>query len=178
MAAAKKSGKVSPGNGRRDSSRPRENPPSDETFGRLEMMALSQALENQALAARRQETRSAEFHHLRPSGGVADDIQVGKRKRGPMTEEEVRRVVACVASGLSLRQTAHVVARHQSTLVRRIQRDEEFAAQIEWAQTIAQAEPLAHIAKAARKSWRAAAWLVEYLDRKRSGRTEKVDEGQ
>jgi len=158
--------KSPPAKNGQSAARPRENPPGAAPPDDLLQIAMAQALQAQAVRSQREVSRDAHVQHLRAGHGPGA-APAGARRHGRMTAEEIHRVVACVSCGLSLRQTACIVGRHAGTLSRRIQRDEDFAAKIEWARAIAQAEPLAQIARAAKTSWRAAAWLVEYLDRKR-----------
>ena len=49
-------------------------------------------------------------------------------------------------------------------------RDEQFAGRMELARQKARTDPLRSVYEASRTSWRAAAWLLDYLDR-RAGRS-------
>ena len=61
---------------------------------------------------------------------------------------------------------ARAVGRSHSTFVKRAKRDEQFAGRVELARQKARTDPLRSVYEASRTSWRAAAWLLEYLDRR------------
>ena len=59
-------------------------------------------------------------------------------------------------------------------MVKRAKRDEAFAREIAHAKANARIDPLWEITIASRKSWRAAAWLLTYLDRRDNRGKEKT----
>jgi hypothetical protein len=95
-----------------------------------------------------------------------------------MTPETRERILHYIEAGLSLRQAAAMVGCHHTTIVKLMQRDEEFAQRVDIAEEVGHAKPLMRIIKASRKSWRAAAWLYTHhmpSDRKRREQAEQSD---
>jgi hypothetical protein len=70
---------------------------------------------------------------------------------------------------MSLRGAARTIGRTHPTLIRRMRRDRQFAEKMREARRQARLEPLKQIQEASRRSWRAAAWLVKYIDARESG---------
>lgn len=93
-------------------------------------------------------------------------ISPQRRNTQKLTESEQDRVLLAVSLGLSLRQAAAMVGCHHTTLVKRAKRDKQFADAIARARLEARGNPLLEIYKASKTSWRAAAWLLNYLDRR------------
>ncbi|MCA9270079.1 MAG: hypothetical protein KDA41_16470 [Planctomycetales bacterium] len=92
-------------------------------------------------------------------------------KPAALTEKEIEAVLAHVSHGMSLRQAAAEIGRSHSTLVKLAKRNELFAEFLEEQRQKARGRPLAQVYAASQRSWRAAAWLVKYLDgRERQGR--------
>lgn len=83
-----------------------------------------------------------------------------------MDEFDRGRVCSLLASGASQRQAAAMVGCSQPTISRAIKEDPKFAAEVEEAKQKAQMMPLLQIATAGRTSWRAAVWLLEYLEKR------------
>jgi hypothetical protein len=95
-----------------------------------------------------------------------------------MTPEMQDRILHYIEAGLSLRQAAATVGCHHTTIIKLMQRDEEFAQRVDIAEEVGHARPLIRIIKASRKSWRAAAWLYSShtpSDRKRREQAEQND---
>ena len=95
--------------------------------------------------------------------------RVNSKRNSPLTESEEDRFLLCLNYGFSLRQAAAAVGCSHSTMVKRAKRDAAFAHKIAQAKASARLDPLWEITIASRKSWRAAAWLLTYLER-REGR--------
>jgi hypothetical protein len=95
-------------------------------------------------------------------------VQQHSRTR-PLTEAECAAAVACMACGMTLRGAARAIGRTHPTLIRRMRRDRQFAQQMRQAKRRARLDPLEQIRRSSRKSWRAAAWLLKYLDNRERG---------
>ena len=93
-------------------------------------------------------------------------VKAERRNTQKLTDSEEDRFLTCLSLGLSLRQAAHAVGCHHTTMVKRAKRDEQFARRIAKARSHARTDPLLEVTQAARRSWRAAAWLLTYLDRR------------
>ena len=94
-----------------------------------------------------------------------EDASAAHDYQKPTLTKEARLLI-CLSMGMSMRAAARTIGCCHTTFVKRAKRDEHFAAQIEQAKQQARADPLRELYAASRKSWRAAAWLLEYLDRK------------
>lgn len=82
--------------------------------------------------------------------------------RPRLLDEQTRReICGLVATGYSMSAAAKYIGCDRGTLRREIQRNQEFAQRIGRAELEAEYEPLHAIQDASRKSWRAAAWLLE-----------------
>ena len=92
-------------------------------------------------------------------------VKVARRNTQKLTVSEEDRFLMCLTFGLSMRQAAAAIGCHHTTLVKRAKRDHAFAELIERAKSKARTDPLIEVTRASRKSWRAAAWLLQYLDR-------------
>jgi hypothetical protein len=91
-----------------------------------------------------------------------------RRGRPPALDERAKgRLLGLIAHGLSFRQAAAQLGVHHVTLLNALKRDEEFAQQVAEARLDAIAQPLVVIVQAARKNWRAAAWLAKFLEERR-----------
>ena len=104
------------------------------------------------------------------AGMASDDeqpvVKAARRNTQPLSESEEDRFLLCLSYGLSMRQAAGTVRCQHTSMVTRAKRDSAFAQRIAEAKTKARTDPLLEITMAARKSWRAAAWLLTYLDRR------------
>lgn len=81
-----------------------------------------------------------------------------------------REIIAVVSAGFSIERAAHYVDCAPSTIRRECRRNPQFDKEIRRACLSAQLSPLQAIREAARKYWRAAAWLLERLDPERFGK--------
>lgn len=94
-------------------------------------------------------------------------------------EETIAQVLTYVACGYSLRQAAAAVGRSHSTFVKLKQRDPKFACRLLQHRELARDKPLRQVLQASERSWRAAAWLLKYLDaRERTPRAKRRDAAQ
>lgn len=90
-----------------------------------------------------------------------------RRGRPKVINEEMRhKIVALLGAGASLTQTAAFVGVGRNTITRALESDEEFAQQVHEARQRVSLFPLNCLLREAVKNWRAAAWLLGYLDRK------------
>jgi hypothetical protein len=103
--------------------------------------------------------------------------RVVRRGRPPVLDDLLKgRLLSLMAVGLSFRQAAAQVGVHHQTLLGTLKRDEEFAQQIAEARLDAISQPLLTVVQAARKNWRAAAWLTKYLTERRASSYETTPE--
>ena len=89
-----------------------------------------------------------------------------KNPRGPLTQEEKEQAAMLISYGHSLRGAAAQIGRSHMTLSRYLRKDKDFAAQVERYRGYAESDAMTEIVKASRNSWRAAAWLLQYLERR------------
>ena len=75
-------------------------------------------------------------------------------------------MVVLMSHGYSMRQAAAAIQRSHVTISRHLKKDPEFAAKAERFRRYAESDALDEIVKASSKSWRAAAWLLSYLERR------------
>ena len=150
-------------------------PSAGESAGEAE--SESRADENDAASASEEMTWSDALAEILQPIAVDDDElarqhavkqkkPAGNSKRNqPLTISEEDRFLLCLEYGLSIRQAASAIGCHHSTFVKRAKRDKEFARKIAHAKSKARTDPLWEVTLASRKSWRAAAWLLNYLER-------------
>ena len=105
-------------------------------------------------------------HHADDGGGAQDDNVTPQQKRHGLSREEKERVAMLMSYGHSLRQAASRIGRAHTTISRQLKKDPDFAAQLERYRTYAETDALSEVVKASKKSWRAAAWLLTYLQRR------------
>ena len=102
---------------------------------------------------------------------VKQESVPNSRRNQALSLSEEDRFLLCLSLGHSLRQAAAHVGVHHTTMVKRAKRDAEFAQAMALARQQARTDPLLAVRTASQKSWRAAAWLLEYLERReRRGR--------
>jgi hypothetical protein len=77
---------------------------------------------------------------------------------------------------MSLRQAAAVLGVSHTTIRNTLQADATLAEEITAARFQAQLQPLACVIREARRSWKAATWLLKYLDHKIATHEETPDE--
>ena len=86
------------------------------------------------------------------------------------------KLVALLSVGMSLRQAATVLGVSHTTIRNTLKADAALAEEITAARFQAQLQPLACVIREARRSWKAATWLLKYLDGKISSHEETPDE--
>jgi IS30 family transposase len=87
-----------------------------------------------------------------------------------LNEVKRREICALVSVGCSLENAARYVGCVPSTIRREARRNREFSDELRRASFTAEITPLQALREAARKYWRAAAWLLERIDPERFGR--------
>ena len=90
----------------------------------------------------------------------------GRRNTQKLSVSEQDRFLLCLSYGMSLRQAGAAVGCHYSTLVKRAKRDPALKRAIQSARQKARTDPLIAVQQASKRSWRAAAWLLTYLERR------------
>jgi hypothetical protein len=93
------------------------------------------------------------------------------RKRRKLAETQQTEVCAAIAVGCSVRSAARLVGCSSQAILQLANRDPAFQARIQRAYMMAEFTPLKTIFLASRTHWRAAAWLLERLNRQEFGRT-------
>ena len=88
----------------------------------------------------------------------------------PPVKEEICKLLSI---GLSRRQAAAWLAIDHSVISRLAAKDEDFAASIARAEELASVQPMMVMAAAARKSWRAAAWMITHNQKRPKVLTEE-----
>ena len=111
------------------------------------------------------------------SDGLNIPIRSLRRGRPPALDDMAKgRLLGLMAYGLSFRQAAAQLGVHHQTLLNAMKRDEQFAQQVAEARLDAISQPLLTVVKASRTSWRAAAWLANYLNERRLSTYETTPE--
>lgn len=93
----------------------------------------------------------------------------------PPVKEEICKLLSI---GLSRRQAAAWLAIDHSVISRLAAKDEDFALSLARAEELAHVQPMMVLAAAARKSWRAAAWMLKNRWRSRRELTEEEKDQQ
>ena len=107
----------------------------------------------------------------------AQSLAVTRRGRRQSLDERGKgQLLGLLAVGLSLRQAAAVLGVSHTTLRRTLASSAELADEINAARSRAALEPLACVIREAKRSWRAATWLLKYLDGKLKDRDVTSDE--
>lgn len=84
------------------------------------------------------------------------------------------RLVTLLGLGLSIRQAAAAVGVSHTAVRQEIKRNPQLTTQVDLAREQARLEPLLVIIRESKRSWRAASWLMKYLDgRAREGKRKK-----
>jgi len=108
---------------------------------------------------------------------VTSEIRRAKRGRPTAFDDHAKgKLVALLAFGLSLRQAASVLGVCHATIRNTLQAEPALVEEITAAKFHAQVKPLACIVRESRRSWKAATWLLKYLDAKTAGREELLEE--
>lgn len=97
-------------------------------------------------------------------------------RRESLDERGKGQLLGLLAVGLSLRQAAAVLGVSHTTLRRTLAAHAELADEINAARSRAALEPLACVIRESKRSWRAATWLLKYLDTRLKSRDETSDE--
>jgi hypothetical protein len=93
--------------------------------------------------------------------GASETVRAARR---PLASDDVARALVYIECGYSLRAAAAEIGRHHSTLIKRLRSDPALADALAAAREKARSVPLSQVREASKTSWRAAAWLVKYLD--------------
>jgi hypothetical protein len=100
-----------------------------------------------------------------------------RRGRPPAFDDHAKgQLVALLAVGMSMRQAAAVLGVSHTTVQNTLKADAALASEITAARFQAQLQPLACVIREARRSWKAATWLLKYLDAKIASHDETPDE--
>jgi hypothetical protein len=86
------------------------------------------------------------------------------------------RLVSLLAMGLSIRQSAAALGLSHVAVWKELKRNPELEEQVNAARYQAQVEPLLVILRESKRSWRAATWVLNYLQRQIKEREETPDE--
>jgi hypothetical protein len=100
----------------------------------------------------------------------------GRGRPAAFDERNKGQLVALLSLGMSLRQAAAVLGVSHTTVRNTLQADATLAEEITAARFQAQLQPLACVIREARRSWKAATWLLKYLDAKIATHEETPDE--
>lgn len=108
---------------------------------------------------------------------VTRAIRGAKRGRPAAFDDHAKgKLVALLALGLSLRQAASLLGVHHKTIANTLEADPALAEEITAARFQAQVQPLACVVRESRRSWKAATWLLKYLDGKIANHEETPEE--
>jgi IS30 family transposase len=110
---------------------------------------------------------------------LARALTAAKVRRGrPPALDDSRKgqLVALLSVGMSVRQAASVLGVSHTTVQNALKADPALAEEITAARFQAQLQPLACVIREARRSWKAATWLLKYLDGKIASHEETPDE--
>jgi hypothetical protein len=144
-------------------------PPDSRKFGASDQEPprdpASQSAAPQDVAPNSSDAAASQMHHDAALAGdtgarLADESAVKAR----LTAEELARFLTYVECGYSLRQAAAAIGRAHTTLLRLRNRCRAFARELRQRQELAREQPLRHLRESSQRSWRAAAWLLNYLD--------------
>ena len=107
----------------------------------------------------------------------AQSLAVTRRGRLQSLDERGKgQLLGLLAVGLSLRQAAAILGVSHTTLRRTLAASAELSDEINAARSRAALEPLACVIRESKRSWRAATWLLKYLDGKLKDRDYTPDE--
>jgi hypothetical protein len=110
---------------------------------------------------------------------VSAAIRKAKRGRPAAFDDHTKgKLVALLALGLSVRQAASVLGVSHTTVQNTLKAEPALAEEITAARFQAQVQPLACVVREARRSWKAATWLLKYLDGKIASHEETPDEAR
>jgi cytidylate kinase len=106
-------------------------------------------------------------------------IPARKVRRGrPLAMDEFHKgkLVGLMTYGLTFRQAAAMLGVDHKTVLNTMKRDAELAVEVADARLAAVARPLMKIIAESERSWRAATWLVKYLERRMAFAQEETPE--
>jgi len=102
-----------------------------------------------------------------------------RRGRPPTFDDHAKgQLVALLSVGMSMRQAAAVLGVSHTAVQKILKADPALAEEITSARFQAQLQPLACVIREARRSWKAATWLLKYLDGKIATHEETPDESR
>jgi hypothetical protein len=146
------------------------DPPGEQSAGTL--TTLQVGCDKAAAAA-----GTPSIDELQSGRGFEFPSRSVRRGRPPALDDQAKgRLLGLMSYGLSFRQAAAQLGVHHQTLLNALKRDEEFAQQVAEARLDAISQPLVVIVQAARKNWRAAAWLARFLNERRLSSYESTPE--
>jgi hypothetical protein len=100
-----------------------------------------------------------------------------RRGRPPALDDQAKgQLIALLSVGMSMRQAAVVLGVSHTAVQKTLKADPALAEEITAARFQAQLQPLACVIREARRSWKAATWLLKYLDSKITSHEETPDE--
>jgi hypothetical protein len=112
-------------------------------------------------------------------GNLGVNLTPAQRGRKFVFDDFLRgRLVSLLAMGLSLRQAAAALGLSHSAVWKELKRNPDLTEQVTSARFQAQIEPLLVILRESKRSWRAATWIVNHLQRQVSQREETPDEAR
>jgi hypothetical protein len=102
--------------------------------------------------------------------------QVRRGRPSAFDDHAKGQLVALLSVGMSMRQAAAVLGVSHTAVQKILKADPALAEEITAARFQAQLQPLACVIREARRSWKAATWLLKYLDGKIASREETPEE--
>ena len=153
-------------------------PPVSPDFGTLaakpERNGSSQVPPQQPLSEKAKMETDAEMCQTEATAGTtaagdekpAPTPAVRKNSRTPLTQQEKAQVAVLMSYGHSLRQAAARIGRSHMTISRHLKKDAAFAELVESYRRDTESNALVEVVQASKRSWRAAAWLLQYLERR------------
>jgi hypothetical protein len=106
-------------------------------------------------------------------------LAAAKVRRGrpaALDDQAKGQLIALLSVGMSMRQAAAVLGVSHTTVQKTLKAEPALAEEITAARFQAQLQPLACVIREARRSWKAATWLLKYLDAKIASHEETPDE--
>ena len=126
--------------------------------GAMQVVAAAQVATSAA------KTDGRQLHHRAAKASAVGAATGGEPQAWRVSPHEIAQVLAFIECGYSLRQAAGAVGRSHTTFIRLRKRDENFDRALRQRRQLARDKPLRQVLQAAERSWRAAAWLLKYLD--------------
>jgi hypothetical protein len=103
-------------------------------------------------------------------------VKVRRGRPHVLDDQAKGQLIALLSVGMSMRQAAAVLGVSHTTVQNMLKADPALADDITAARFQAQLQPLACVIREARRSWKAATWLLKYLDAKITSHEETPDE--